>query len=80
MNDEEKLDELKIFVHNVVWLRKHSGFSKRVMADIIGVSIKTLNKIENGEVPPNLNVRILFNIQEFFDISPQDQLQRYLGD
>ena len=77
---KDEVDESKIFVHNVVWLRKHNGFSKRVMADIIGVSLKTLNKIENGELPPNLTVKVIFNIWDFFDVPPQDQLQRYLGD
>ncbi len=68
------------FIHNVKWLRKHYCLSKKSMAMFLKIGVGSLNKIENGEIPPRLSVEILFNIYNHFGILPQDQLSRRLGE
>lgn len=36
------------------------------MAKILGIGITTLNKIEQGVLPPRLSAEILFRIREYF--------------
>lgn len=72
--------EIENFLHNVKWLRKHYGLSKKRMAELLKISIKTLNKIENGELPPKLSSNILLNIYYYFGIRPNEQVGQRLGD
>ena len=57
-----------IFCKNIRFLRKQKGLSMREMAKIMGVSVYTLKKIENDEVPPRLDVGVLFRIQNSYGI------------
>lgn len=50
------------------------------MAKIIGVGVNSLNKIEKGEFPPSLTVEVIFNIYEYFGITPEKQLSGLLGE
>lgn len=68
------------FMHNVSYIRKHYGLSKKKMAELLDIGVGSLNKIENGEIPPRLSVEILFNIYDNFGIYPQDMLGRRLGE
>lgn len=63
--------ECSCFLNNVLWLRKHNGLSKKEMAKKLNISIKTLNKIENGELPEKLSVEIVFDLYEHFGITPK---------
>ena len=71
--------EFEIFLANVAWLRKHHNLSKKKMAQIMGIGIKSLTKIENGVFPERLRINVYFNIQRYFKISVKDQLEKYLG-
>ncbi len=64
--------EYDCFMHNVAWLRIKHGLSKRKMARILGIGLQTLNKIENGEIPPNLSVDVVFEIYSNFGVSPKN--------
>lgn len=66
-----KNNGLECFTHNVMWLRKCNGLSKKEMAKIMGIGVESLNKIENGELPPKMSVEAVFNIQQHFRISPK---------
>lgn len=50
------------------------------MAGLLNISIKTLNKIENGELPPRLTVEIVFDIIDKFKISPKNLFEIWLED
>lgn len=65
--------EMEIFLKNVVWLRRHNGISKKRMAELLGISTVSLNKIENGEMPKRLGVEIVFKIYDVFKILPKNQ-------
>ena len=44
------------------------------MSELLGIGIKSLNKIEKGEVPPRLSANVIFNIWRYFHIRPKDLL------
>ena len=45
--------------HNIIWLRKHHGYSKRKMAELLGIGLWSLNRLERFEIPPKLTVDII---------------------
>ena len=65
-------NEVVIFGKNIAYLRKTLGLSKTKMARLLGIGVKSLEKLENGIMPPRLNVKILFNIYYLFHIRPKD--------
>ena len=66
------------FLHNIAWLRKHHGLSKKRMAEVLGVGVGSLNKIENGEMPSRLGVRVFLRIYAYFGIRPKDLTEQRL--
>lgn len=42
------------------------------MAAILGISIQSLDRIESGVIPPRLNIEVIYNIWDFFEINPQE--------
>ena len=70
----------EIFTHNVAWLRRHHGLSKREMAKRLHISPKTLDKLEAGEVPQKLSAKILLHIWNSFGVSLEDQLRGRLDE
>ncbi len=74
------MTNLEIFTHNIMWLRRHYGLSKKRMADMLKIGLWSLNKIEKGEVPPRLTIEVLFVVQKCFGISPTSLLQKPFAD
>lgn len=64
-------NEIDNFLGNIAYLRKQNKLSKRKMAQMLGISVKCLNGIENGELPPNIGVNVIFNIEKNFGVSPK---------
>lgn len=58
------------FCANVRYLRRREGLSRTAMAKQIGVTGKTLDAFEAGEIPPRSSVRVLFNISRAFGVDP----------
>ena len=63
---------IETFLHNVTWLRKYYGLSKKEMAKKLKIGIETLNKIERGELPPGLKIDVLYHIRKVFGIPMAD--------
>ena len=61
---------LEITLYNITWLRKKHGLSKVAMANMLGISRYTLNKIERGRMPPRLGCEIFLTIYRKFGIRP----------
>ena len=80
MLSEEINKECLIFCHNIKWMRSHRKLSKKRMAKMLGIGVVSLTKIENGIIPPRLNVDIFFRFQHCFGISPVEQLSRRLDE
>lgn len=68
--EEKTNSEMQIFFHNIRFLRKQNQLSKTEMAKILGISVSTLNKLENGEMPPRLNMSVFYQIHRHFGIAP----------
>ncbi len=68
--------EIKQFLVNVAHLRKCHNLSKQEMAQILGIGIGSYNKLEQGIFPERLTVEIIFNMTEYFKISPARLFQK----
>lgn len=69
----ETSEELRRFMRNVAFLRMEHGLSKREMAKRLGVSVRTLNELEQGLVPARLSASVIYNIHRQFGIRPACQ-------
>ena len=67
----KEINDQKIqnFLYNIKYLRAYYSLSKKKMAEIMGVSITTINKIESGVMPKRLNAENLIKLADFFLIS-----------
>ena len=65
-------DSFAVFLHNIVWLRSHYGISKKRMARMLGIGLWSLNKLEQGIIPPRMDIHIIFAVSKQFGISPSD--------
>ena len=63
-------DDVQILCQNIKFLRQKHKLSKNKMSQIFGVSVKTLNSIENGILPPRMSCEPIFRIQGYFSIRP----------
>lgn len=78
MKTNKTEEQLKNFACNVAWLRKTFGYSKKKMAQIMGISVWSLNKLERGEIPPRLEVDVVVAIARHFGLMPSAQLMMRL--
>ena len=69
MNEKDFLQEQQVFCKNILLLRKKHRLSKKEMAQLLGIGISTLGKIEKGELPPRLSASIVFRVYEHFHVS-----------
>ncbi len=60
--------EIDNFTHNVKFLREKHNISKTKMADILGISFNSLNKIESGQMPKRMSVGVVFRIEQYFGV------------
>ena len=65
---------------NIRYLRSSHGLSRTVMARKLGITIKSLDLLESGIMPRRCTVRLLYNIQKNFAVSPYDCLAIRLED
>ena len=62
--------QIHFFCMNVKMLRGKHMITKKDMSIIMGISVKTLDKIEKGILPPSLSCDVIFRISKVFKISP----------
>ena len=66
-------EELRHFMRNVAFLRAEHGLSKREMAKRLGISVRTLNELEQGRFPARLGASVIYNIYREFGVRPACQ-------
>ncbi len=66
------MDHRQIFCRNIKELRESHQLTKTEMARKLKISIPTLKKIESGELPKRLTVKVIYAIVDEFDISAGD--------
>ena len=59
-------------------LRKKKGLSQQALADLVGIHITHMNRIENGHYLPSLDV--FKKLAEYFEVSPDYLLNDDLAD
>lgn len=74
MSEEERRCLVNNFMHNVVYLRKKHGLTENEMARLLGIGTRSMHKLENGIVPPRMNMDALLAIWNCFGITPMTQL------
>lgn len=74
MSKNINTDIMKYFSYNISYLRRKHSISKKKMCEILGIGVSSLNKIEQGILPPRLNVEVLFRIQSYFGVPASIQV------
>lgn len=67
--------ELKALTQNITNLRQKNKLTKKEMAKLLGISIYSLNKIEEDILPHKITIDILIKINSNFGISPHEIMQ-----
>ena len=70
--------EEEILAHNLKWLRKQYGLSKRKMAACMGIGLRSLNQLEAGIIPPRLKVSVFYPLYEYFHVTPSQLLTQWM--
>ena len=68
--------EITTFCKNIKFLRERNQISKKMMCKILKIGAKSLNKIENGILPPRTRCDVLIRACCFFNLTPQDLLSK----
>ncbi len=68
----EKNKIVSSFCNNISVLRIRNGLSKKKMAQIMGISVKTLSLLENNILPRRLKCGALIKIHDYFGILPSE--------
>lgn len=61
-------DEILMLCNNLRQLRKQHGISKKEMAALLHISVRSLNQLENDFIPPRLRCDFLFYASSHFRI------------
>ena len=70
--------EIEIFCNNVKWLRMHHKLSKNQMARIMKISVRSLNKLEQGDIPWGIGVNAILYTGIYFGVKPAKLLTERL--
>jgi len=62
------IDSFAVFCRNVAGLRMHSGYSQKYMAQLLGIGVESLKRIESGNIPPRLRIDVIFAVCRHFHI------------
>ncbi len=75
----EQSNEEQNFCMNVRSLRLLHKLSQKEMAQALGIGVKSLQKIEAGEIPPRLGADVLFAIHNRFRIPISNLFKPMMG-
>jgi len=70
--------ELDIFCENIRYLRRIHGLSQEEMAQCLKIDLYSLKQLETGSVPEDIEVTVLFAIQDSFSV-PLSHIFRQLS-
>lgn len=62
-------NQIVVLCRNISWLRKKHGLSKKKMAEILGVGVKTITLMEEDILPCRVGCDMLFNASEHFSVA-----------
>jgi DNA-binding XRE family transcriptional regulator len=64
--------QIQAFCQNVKCLRQENRLTKKEMAQIMGISIPRLTRIEAGNCPRTLSISAAIQLAQFFKLSVED--------
>ena len=70
--------EEEFLAHNLRWLRKRHGLSKRKMAACMSIGLRSLNQLEAGIIPPRLKISAFYPLYKYFHVTPSQLLTQWL--
>lgn len=62
--------ELATLCRNIRYLRISHGLSKKKMAEIMGIGVRSLNRMERGDFPSGIGISVFFRIHRTFGVLP----------
>lgn len=68
MVKEETKQQCENFAYNVAVLRKRRGLSKSEMAQLVGTTVESLERMEREEMP-RIGLKVLLRVMEEFSVS-----------
>ena len=69
MNTKPLSEENRNFLSNLKYLRRQHHLTQKQMAQILGISITTWRKIEQGIMPPRLSSLVVYRAADAFGIA-----------
>jgi len=67
-----KQDYIRNLTYNITLLRKQNRLSQKEMAQLLGISIATIIKLESGILPPRFSTETILCISDCFGLSPSE--------
>ena len=68
---KEITEQSIILCENIGLLRKSFGLSQKEMAQICGIGVSSLRKIEKEKIIPDISVEIIFLLSRHFNLPPK---------
>ena len=68
----ENSKDIVIFCQNVKILRERNGLSRKEMAEIMGIGLKSLDKLEQNILPSRITVSAIKRLSQYFKIKPHE--------
>ena len=68
MNTKPLSEENRNFLSNLKYLRRQHNLTQKQMAQILGISITTWRKMEQGIMPPRLSSLVVYRAADAFGI------------
>ena len=72
---ERSLRQIHNWMNLVKNLRKQHRLSQKEMAQLLGIGVGSLRKIENDSIPLRMSVDVVFKVHAVFGILPEDQFK-----
>ena len=63
---------LEYFCSNIKYIREREGLSQKEMAKALGIGVKSLVKLERGELPPRLDCMVVYYVHRNFGVKPAE--------
>ncbi len=64
--------------HNLLWLRRHHGYSQRAMAKLLKIGVGSLRRLEHGEIPEKLTIEFLYEVYAHFEVLPSELMEVWM--
>ena len=62
----------QIIARNILYLRKKHNLTKAAMAQLLGICVRGLSRLESGELPPRMSINVLYRISYIFHVKSHD--------